>query len=181
MSEIHELFEITEVEVEIEEDELLDFTIGGIIIEQPKPKGPKSKIMHVSNAELLEELAKSRSKGDMTDRLGEMFIKLATHYLNKYEWRNYTYKDEMLSLCILYMCQCWNKFKPEITNQAFSYFTQVCYSACLRYLAYEKKASRVKDNLYNEANLIMQTNFVNHYTKSSGSSSDDVVYYEEEY
>lgn len=174
MENIETLFEDQLEDLELEEDIVDDIIIPkeAVIV---KVNG-KTKIMHVSNAELLKELETSRNKGVMTERLGEMFIKLASHYLNRYEWRNYTYKDEMQSLCLVYMCQCWNKFNPEKTTQAFSYFTQVCYSACLRHLAYEKKASRVKDNLYGNYNLTMQTNFINHYDKSSVKSSDDVVY-----
>lgn len=149
------------IESENEED-----TTSSLVLEEPKVEvttTKKTKVLNVSNKELLEELAISRSKGHMTERLGELFMKLAKHYLNRYEWRNYTYKDEFYSLCLVYMCSCWEKFDPEKSSQAFSYFTQVCYSACLRHLAYEKKISKSKDTLYKDFNQRNQTGFINHY------------------
>lgn len=79
--------------------------------------------------------------------IGECILQIATHLSYKYNFLNYTYKDEMISdgieNCITYL----NNFDPDKSSNPFAYFTQVIYYAFIRRIQREKKQSIIKGAL----------------------------------
>ena len=112
----------------------------------------------VTNKELLAELTKSHERNQMTDRLGELILTLAENYLNRNNWRNYTYKDEFLGLILLNISTYWRSFDMTKLNP-FAYFTTIASTSCLQYLAYEKKHSKIKDESIKQANVDLNTGY----------------------
>jgi len=54
---------------------------------------------------LTEKEAKKIAKGTISDELGEMFLQIAYNLINKNNFNNYTFKEEMIGLGIEYLCR----------------------------------------------------------------------------
>jgi len=111
-----------------------------------KPKG----VHYVSNKEFYEEMVlflKARITDpelQIPDCLGSKIMKICTKLSYRPNFINYTYREEMvgdaIENCITYI----GNFKPEKSNNPFSYFTQIAYFAYLRRIAKEKKVTKLK-------------------------------------
>jgi hypothetical protein len=84
---------------------------------------------------------------------GECFILIAENFAKKPNFNNYSYLSDMVSEsvenCVLYA----HNFNPEISNNAFSYFTQYVYNAFIRRIDKEKKQMYIKYQNYVNMNL----------------------------
>ncbi len=114
------------------------------------------KLKHyVSNTDFLNALieykkkckeAQENNKPDpqIPNYIGECFLKIADHLSRKPNFVMYSFRDEMISdgveNCLMY----FRNFDPDISNNPFSYFTQIIYYAFLRRIAKEKKQLYVK-------------------------------------
>ena len=99
-----------------------------------------------------KKAAEKKAKGEITDELGEMFLKIAYNLANKSNFNNYTYKEEMIGLGIEYLCRFAKKFdKNNPKANAFSYCTQICYNGFIQAITKEKKRSELKDVIIKKA------------------------------
>lgn len=116
---------------------------------------------YVNNAEMLvaikqykADLEEARAAGKEDPRipeyLGECVLKIATRLSHKYNFVNYSYRDDMILDGIENCIQCMHSFDPNKSSNPFSYFTQVIYFAFLRRIAKEKKQSYIKGKLIQE-------------------------------
>ena len=149
---------------------------------------------YVNNAQFLEsikqykaDLQEARDAGTEEPRipeyLGECILKIATRLSHKYNFINYSYREDMVLDGIENCMQCMNSFDPTKSSNPFSYFTQVIYFAFLRRIAKEKKQSYIKGRLIQEMpfeSFELQGHddngdFINAYTAfiQSNSSFDD--------
>jgi len=105
-----------------------------------EPAKPQRKV-YVKNSELYEELVKWRDsspdkdKRVASEKLGEMLMKIATHYMNHPNYVRYPQwiKDEIISSSVYAMLTSLHCFKFEYKNP-FAYFTQICWSCAMDYL-----------------------------------------------
>lgn len=88
--------------------------------------------------------AENKEIPTIPDSIGRQFIVLATRLANRYNFVNYTFKDEMISDAIAACCAKIRKFDPSIGNNAFAYFTSVCWREFVDYIKYEQKNSYIK-------------------------------------
>ena len=113
---------------------------------------------YVNNAQMLEavkaykaQIVEAQEKGEELPRipeyLGECILKIATNLSRKYNFVNYSYKDDMILDGIENCMQCINSFDPAKSSNPFSYFTQVIYFAFLRRITKEKKHSYIRGML----------------------------------
>ena len=133
----------------------------------------KKKSEHyVNNKELLEALIVYRSKVEksfmeingreptkadrsqhwpgkpqITNYLGECFLKIATHLSYKPNFVNYMFRDDMISDGIENCVQYINNFDPEKSKNPFAYFTQIIYYAFLRRIQKEKRQNDIKQKI----------------------------------
>ena len=118
----------------------------------------KNNTHYVDNKKFLEELKKWKDKcqeaeeaGDerpqITNYIGECFLKIANGLSYKPNFINYTYKDEMVSDGIENCLQYASNFNPEKSKNPFAYFTQIIYYAFLRRIQKEKKQTHVKNKI----------------------------------
>lgn len=115
---------------------------------------------YVNNEEFLIEMTKYRNeylnyvdshktlkKPKISENVALSFIKIATNLSNKTNFRNYTYKDEMIldgiENCVAYA----HNFNPEKSKNPFSYFTQIIYYAFIRRIQKENKQTDIKRSL----------------------------------
>ena len=126
----------------------------------------KGKPVHyVDNKEFLEEMIEYRinyqnyldkdleRRPTISDKAAVCFMKIAKNLATKPNFRNYTYKDEMIldgiENCIAYA----HNFNPEKSSNPFSYFTQIIYYAFIRRIQKENKQRDVKKGIIHRADI----------------------------
>ena len=95
----------------------------------------------------------NRTKPDVTNYIGECFLKIANHLSYRPNFINYTYRDDMISDGIENCLQYMNNFDPNKSTNPFAYFTQIIYYAFIRRIQKEKKQSLVKQKLIANAGV----------------------------
>ena len=94
-----------------------------------------------------------RKKPDVTNYIGECFLKIANHLSYRPNFINYTYRDDMISDGIENCLQYMDNFNPEKSTNPFAYFTQIIYYAFIRRIQKEKKQMLVKSKLIANAGI----------------------------
>ena len=118
----------------------------------------KQKPHYVDNKKFLEamieyrdrcEKAKNRNrkKPEVTNYIGECFLKIANHLSYRPNFINYTFRDDMISDGIENCLQYMDNFNPDKSNNPFAYFTQIIYYAFIRRIQKEKKQIQIKSKL----------------------------------
>ena len=95
----------------------------------------------------------NRKKPDVTNYIGECFLKIANHLSYRPNFINYTYRDDMISDGIENCLQYMNNFDPNKSTNPFAYFTQIIYYAFIRRIQKEKKQQQVKQKLIANAGV----------------------------
>lgn len=78
------------------------------------------------------------------DNIAKQFMALANKLGIRYNFVNYTFRDEMISNAIFACCAKIRKFDIKVSNNAFAYFTNVCWRAMVDVINYEEKMSYIK-------------------------------------
>ena len=121
-------------------------------------KKAKEKPHYVDNKKFLEamieyrdrcEKAKNRNrkKPEVTNYIGECFLKIANHLSFRPNFINYTFRDDMISDGIENCLQYMDNFNPDKSKNPFAYFTQIIYYAFIRRIQKEKKQIQIKSKL----------------------------------
>ena len=129
-----------------------------------KLKKPKAKPHYVDNKKFLVAMVeyrekcrvaeeKGKTKPDVTNYIGECFLKIANHLSFRPNFINYTYRDDMISDGIENCLQYMSNFNPEKSNNPFAYFTQIIYYAFIRRIQKEKKQMLVKSKFIQNAGI----------------------------
>jgi hypothetical protein len=120
---------------------------------------PKKKSEHyVNNKELLEEIIVYRSKylkskenglakPQISNYLGDCFLKIATHLSYKPNFVNYMFREDMISDGVENCIQYIHNFDPNKSSNPFAYFTQIIHYAFLRRIQKEKKQLEIKSKI----------------------------------
>ena len=126
---------------------------------------PKKVTQHyVDNKKFLEAMVaykdkvnnakeNNREKPDVTNYIGECFLKIANHLSYRPNFINYTYRDDMISDGIENCLQYMSNFDPNKSTNPFAYFTQIIYYAFIRRIQKEKKQQFVKQKLIQNAGV----------------------------
>ena len=124
----------------------------------------KKKPHYVNNKEFLQAMidwkkeVKDAEENDaprpqVTNYIGECFLKIANHLSYRPNFINYTYREEMISDGIENCLQYIDNFDPEKSKNPFAYFTQIIYFAFVRRITKEKKQSLIKDKILKTSNI----------------------------
>ena len=124
----------------------------------------KKKPHYVNNKEFLQAMidwkatvveaeANDESRPQVTNYIGECFLKIANHLSYRPNFINYTYREEMISDGIENCLQYIDNFDPEKSKNPFAYFTQIIYFAFVRRITREKKQSKIKDRILKRSNI----------------------------
>jgi len=92
-----------------------------------------------------EEAGEERPQ--VTNYIGECFLKIANGLSYRPNFINYTYRSEMVSDGIENCLQYIHNFNPEKSTNPFAYFTQIIYYAFLRRIQKEKKQTHIKNKI----------------------------------
>jgi hypothetical protein len=130
----------------------------------------KLELRAVSKAVTLEKLTVDcgkKAKGDCSEDLGLMFLKIVDGIGNKKNFINYTYKEEMKGLGTEFLCKYGKKFDFNHPKaNAFSYLSQICSHGFVQCITKEKKQSEMKDKLIKRS---METSEQDKWIRSNDS------------
>ena len=96
---------------------------------------------------------KGKKKPDVTNYIGECFLKIANHLSYRPNFINYTFRDDMISDGIENCLQYMDNFNPDKSTNPFAYFTQIIYYAFIRRIQKEKKQMEVKKKMIQNAGV----------------------------
>jgi hypothetical protein len=112
-----------------------------------RPKRNNDSGCYVTNSQLLPEVLRAKELGKITPELAIMMQKIAERYAMSKNYAHLSFREDMVAASILNLMQNGLKFKPEKSNNPFSYYTQCCYHTCLQVIADEKKQRQIRDDL----------------------------------
>lgn len=95
----------------------------------------------------LEEGQFSKDHGRITDRLARMYIMLCEKYAMKFNWRGYTYRDEMQNSAILQLTYVGLRFNEAKSSNPFAYYTAAITNSFCRVLNTEKRNQNIRDDI----------------------------------
>lgn len=85
--------------------------------------------------------------GEMTPKLARSFMMLVERYSMRFNWRGYTYVDEMRSQALLQLSQIGLQFDESKSSNPFAYYTAAIDNSFTRILNIEKKNQMIRDDL----------------------------------
>ena len=146
----------------------------------------KRGVHYVDNAKFLEEIKKWNEKRkeaeeqgeptpQVTNYIGECFLKIANGLSYKPNFINYTYKQEMISDAIENCLQYIHNFNPEKSKNPFAYFTQIIYYAFIRRIQKEKKQTHIKNKMIENQEYIDFVTLEGDDTKYSVQGFDPTI------
>lgn len=81
----------------------------------------------------------NKAKGQMTNNLARMFLKLCDRYATRGNVRGYTYNDEMKGQAILQLTQIGLQFDESKSDNPFAYYTAAVTNSFVRIINIEKE------------------------------------------
>jgi len=113
----------------------------------------------------------SKEHGTITNKLARMYIMMCEKYAMKYNWRGYTYNDEMRNSAILQLTYVGLRFNEAKSANPFAYYTAAITNSFCRVLNTEKRSQNIRDD-------ILELNGLNPSWSRQGSGSGSMVYEE---
>jgi len=89
----------------------------------------------------------TKKKGQITDTLARMFIKLCERYATRGNVRGYTYNDEMRGQAILQLTQVGLQFDESKSANPFAYYTAAVTNSFVRIINIEKRNQNIRDDI----------------------------------
>jgi hypothetical protein len=89
----------------------------------------------------------SKDHGQITDKLARMYLKLCEKYAMRFNWRGYTYNDEMRGAAILQLTYVGLRFNEAKSANPFAYYTAAINNSFCRVLNTEKRNQNIRDDI----------------------------------
>lgn len=86
-------------------------------------------------------------EGQITNKLAKSYMLLCERYSMRFNWRGYTYVDEMRSQALLQLSQIGLQFDESKSQNPFAYYTAAIDNSFTRILNIEKKNQTIRDDL----------------------------------
>jgi DNA-directed RNA polymerase specialized sigma subunit len=80
---------------------------------------------YVDNKELYAEISYCIEQKKLTKKAQDMLILIAERANNKLTYTTQQDKEDCIQFALLDLFKYWDRFKPEKTTNAFSYYTQI--------------------------------------------------------
>jgi hypothetical protein len=95
----------------------------------------------------LHEGAFNKDHGQITNKLARMYIMMCEKYAMKFNWRGYTYNDEMRNSAILQLTYVGLRFNEAKSQNPFAYYTAAITNSFCRVLNTEKRNQNIRDDI----------------------------------
>lgn len=89
----------------------------------------------------------SKDHGQITNKLARMYMMLCEKYSMKFNWRGYTYRDEMEASAILQLTYVGLRFNEAKSANPFAYYTAAVNNSFCRVLNTEKRSQNIRDDI----------------------------------
>ena len=89
----------------------------------------------------------SKDHGQITNKLATMYLKLCEKYSLRFNWRGYTYVDEMRGAAILQLTYVGLRFNEAKSQNPFAYYTAAITNSFCRVLNTEKRVQNIRDDI----------------------------------
>ena len=89
----------------------------------------------------------NKDHGNITNKLARMYMMLCEKYSMKYNWRGYTYRDEMEASAILQLTYVGLRFNEAKSANPFAYYTAAVNNSFCRVLNTEKRSQNIRDDI----------------------------------
>jgi len=89
----------------------------------------------------------SKDHGQITNKLAKMYIMMCEKYAMKFNWRGYTYNDEMRNSAILQLTYVGLRFNEAKSQNPFAYYTAAITNSFCRVLNSEKRNQNIRDDI----------------------------------
>lgn len=89
----------------------------------------------------------SKEHGQITNKLANMYLKLCEKYSLRFNWRGYTYVDEMRGAAILQLTYVGLRFNESKSQNPFAYYTAAITNSFCRVLNTEKRVQNIRDDI----------------------------------
>lgn len=134
-----------------------------------------NKKLYQAMVEYKDAIKEADESGDprppVTSYIGDCIMKIATHLSHKPNFINYPFKEEMICDGIENCLQYIDNFKPEKSQNPFSYFTQIIFYAFLRRIQKEKKHLYTKYKLAENLNIMNMTSDIQEHDRGEFASN----------
>lgn len=123
--------------------------------------------LRVYREKYLSAMESGLEKPQISDTISRAIIQIATRLANSHNFVRYPFREEMIGDGIF---KCLNKvhlFNPEVSENSFAYFTQICWNEAIKRIKEEKYEMSIKAKYIREK---MSSDFVSH---GVDSDSDD--------
>lgn len=81
--------------------------------------------IYLKNADLLEEVRKSKAQGKLTNRLVQMFILLSHKCSERLKYKNPNDREDCISSAQEDLLRYWDRFDESKSTNAFAFYTQI--------------------------------------------------------
>ena len=88
-----------------------------------------------------------KEQGNITNKLARMYMMLCEKYSMKFNWRGYTYRDEMEASAILQLTYVGLRFNEAKSANPFAYYTAAITNSFCRVLNTEKRNQNIRDDI----------------------------------
>ena len=137
---------------------------------------------YVNNKEFLEALVVFKAKcsaakeageprPQISNYIGECFLKIATHLSYKPNFVNYMFREDMICDGIENCVQYIENFNPEKSKNQFANITQIIYYSFLRRIQKEKRQLEIKNKILDKSGYEVAF----HTDDKSGSSDYNTI------
>lgn len=88
-----------------------------------------------------------KDHGQITKTLAKMYLMMTEKYAMKFNWRGYTYNDEMRASAVLQLTYVGLRFNEAKSSNPFAYYTAATTNSFRRVLNNEKKNQNLRDDI----------------------------------
>lgn len=89
----------------------------------------------------------SKDHGQITPKLARMYLMLCEKYALRFNWRGYTYVDEMKASAVLQLTYVGLRFNEAKSQNPFAYYTAAINNSFCRVLNTEKRNQNIRDDI----------------------------------
>lgn len=102
---------------------------------------------YLNNKELLAEVANSREKGQMTEKLAKMLTLLCSRLAKKGNFVGYSYNTDMQGYAMMMIVRTWKNFDETRSDNPFAFYTQCVKNSFIQFLNQEKRQRNIRDQV----------------------------------
>jgi len=138
----------------------------------------KNNNYYVDPEELKREIRKAKANdGQISEELGEMFLKIAKKFCNRHNFYSYTYKEDFVSEALYRMVKYFHKIDLDHPKcNVFGYLSRVVEWAAIDKIVKERKYTELKKNITEE----IYSDFVGSEDIHSRPDKNDLDFWNEE-